>query len=146
MKLSILFFCILPFVSQAKEPLWLSNFEEAKKIAKQENKPILMNFTGSDWCGWCIRLEGEVFGELSFKTFAEKNLVLMKLDFPSRKKLDKKILAANEVLAEKYGIQGYPTILIVDSEGSVLATTGYQKGGADNYVKHLKKLIDKNAS
>ena len=70
----------------------------------------------------------------------------MKLDFPSRKKLDKKILAANEVLAEKYGIQGYPTILIVDSEGSVLATTGYQKGGADNYVKHLKKLIDKNAS
>lgn len=120
---------------------WLTDFEAAKKVASERKLPILANFAGSDWCGWCIRLDREVFSKKEFQEYAGKNVVLFLADFPSRKKQPAKTKSQNKVLAEKYKVRGFPTVLLMDAKGNVLARTGYQKGGPQKYVKHLKSLI-----
>ena len=125
---------------------WETDFEKAKAEAVRRNVPILVNFSGSDWCGWCIRLDGEVFSKDGFKAFAKGNLVLFQADFPMKKKLPEQISKQNKALAEKYGVKGYPTVLLLDKKGKLLARTGYQPGGAKKYVKHIKELIDSGKS
>ena len=123
---------------------WMTDFEAARKQAAEEEKPILIDFSGSDWCGWCIKLDKEVFSKKAFKSYAEENLVLFLADFPRQKELPEETVEQNRKLAEQYGVRGFPTILLVDAEGEVLARTGYRRGGPDKYVEHLKKLIDQN--
>ena len=123
---------------------WLTDFEAAKAQAKEENKPILVDFTGSDWCGWCIKLNKEVFSKSSFKDYAKENLVRLELDYPRKKELSKELKKQNAELRKKYEVRGYPTILLIDAKGKVLAKTGYQKGGPDAYVTHLKSLLEKS--
>lgn len=123
---------------------WLTDFEQAKKEAKAKNLPILADFSGSDWCGWCIKLDKEVFQKKAFKDYAKDNLVLLLVDFPQKKKIDAKIKKQNTRLAQKYGVRGFPTVLLLNAEGKKLAQTGYRQGGPEAYVKHLKELI-KNA-
>lgn len=125
------------------EDQWLSNFEVAKKQAAKKKVPILVDFTGSDWCGWCVKLKKEVFSKEAFKNYAEKNLVLLKLDFPRNKKLPEETRNQNIKLMQKYGVRAFPTILILDSKGKVLGKTGYKAGGADNYIKHIKSILKK---
>lgn len=128
----------------SKEPVtvaWTSNFEEAKKEAAERNVPILADFAGSDWCGWCIQLDQEVFSKKEFKTYANDNLVLFLADFPERKAQSSEVKKQNQELAFKYGIEGFPTVLLLDSNGKVLARTGYMEGGAKAYVKHIQDLI-----
>ncbi len=120
---------------------WTEDYKAALKTAKEKNMPVLVNFTGSDWCGWCVRLDKEVFSRKDFQKYAKKNLILLKIDFPRSRKQSDELKKQNEKLAGKFGIRGFPTILILDEDGKVLAQTGYQPGGAKNYVKHLKKLI-----
>ena len=122
---------------------WLTDFDKAKEIAKQENRPILIDFSGSDWCGWCIKLDKEVFSQEEFKKFAADNLVLLLMDFPRRKEIASEVKKRNEALLQKYNVEGFPTVLLVDSEGNVIARTGYQEGGAAKYVEHIKKLLEK---
>ncbi len=123
---------------------WQTNLESAKKIAAKENKPILIDFSGSDWCGWCIKLDKEVFSETAFKDYAKDNLVLVLLDFPRKKQIDATTKAINEELMEKYGVKGFPTVILIDSNGKLIAQTGYRKGGAAAYVAHLKELLAKD--
>ncbi len=120
---------------------WLTNFEKAKEQATKQNRPILVDFSGSDWCGWCIKLDKEVFSQKEFKDFAKDNLVLLLLDFPRKKALPPAEQAANEEFLKKYSVRGFPTVLILDAEGKVLGRTGYQEGGAAAYVEHLKSLL-----
>ena len=120
---------------------WLSDFEAAKKTAAEKKLPILADFSGSDWCGWCIKLDSEVFSKKEFKEFARDNLVLFVADFPRKVKQDDKIKKQNNELLSKYSVEGFPTVLLMDAGGNVIARTGYQKGGAAAYVEHLKKLI-----
>lgn len=120
---------------------WIDNFEKAKKLAQKFKRPILVNFTGSDWCGWCIRLEREVFSKPAFLSYARKKLVLLKLDFPRRKKISDEVKMKNNLLLRKYGVRGFPTILILNSEGVALHKTGYRPGGAEKYIEHLKSLL-----
>jgi thioredoxin-related protein len=120
---------------------WETDLEVAKKRAKDENKEILADFTGSDWCGWCIKLKKEVFDQPEFKEYAKKHLVMLELDFPNQKKLPAKEVKQNAKLAEEFKVQGYPTILLMDAEGKEIARTGYQKGGPANYVEHLQGLL-----
>lgn len=120
---------------------WMTDFEAAKAKAKAENKPILVDFTGSDWCGWCIKLDNEVFSKKAFKSYAAESLVLLEIDFPRKGDQSAALKAQNEALAEKYEIRGFPTILLIDHEGKVIERTGYQRGGAANYVEHLKGLL-----
>lgn len=120
---------------------WETDFEAALKKAKAENKVVLVNFTGSDWCGWCKRLQREVFMEDTFKTYAAQNLVLLELDFPKYKQLPESQQRKNRELANKYGIRGFPTVLLMDEDEGVLLQTGYKAGGAEAYVKHLEEAI-----
>ena len=125
----------------AEDKLWVNEFEKAKQTAATEGKDLLMDFTGSDWCAWCIRLHKEVFDLEAFKTAAPKNFVLVELDYPQdTSKLSKEIREQNEKLKQQFSIQGYPTILLADASGRPYAQTGYQEGGPDEYVKHLNEL------
>lgn len=124
---------------------WGSDFEAAKAQAVKDDKPILAFFTGSDWCGWCIKLDSEVLSKSEFVKFANEKFVLFVADFPRGKKQSDKIKEANKKLAEQYGVRGFPTILLLDKEGEVIAQTGYQPGGPAKYVKHLKELLAKKA-
>ena len=127
---------------QASDNLkWETNLEQAIAQAKKENKAVLVNFTGSDWCIWCKRLSSEVFSQKEFEDYARKNLVLVKLDFPRNIEQTQATKYYNNSLAQKYGIQGFPTILILNSKGDLVAKTGYQPGGADNYIQHIKSFL-----
>jgi protein disulfide-isomerase len=130
--------------SMAAESGWLTDYEAAKKQAKEQNKPILINFTGTDWCGWCIRIEKEVFSKDEFKAYAKENLVLMEVDFPEKKKQTDEVKAQNKKLDKEFKIEGYPTIFLIDAEGEKLSEDiGYREGGAQAYVDHLKELLAK---
>lgn len=120
---------------------WMHDFEAAKKKAAAEKKDLLVDFTGSDWCGWCIKLNEEVFQHDPFKKGIADNYILVELDYPRDKsKMDEATIAQNEKLQTSYSVQGFPTILLMDAEGRPYAQTGYQKGGPEAYVKHLADL------
>mgnify|MGYP002632061562 CR=1 FL=1 len=134
----------LSIASIAGEATWLHDFEAAKKQAQEEHKQILINFTGSDWCGWCIKLDKEVFSEKEFQEFAKDRLVLMEVDFPDKKKQTAEVEAQNIKLDKDFRVEGYPTVFLIDSEGKKLTDDiGYRKGGAQAYVDHLKTLMKK---
>jgi thioredoxin-related protein len=121
--------------------LWVTDFEKAKKTAATEGKDLLIDFTGSDWCGWCIRLRKEVFDLDAFKTAAPKNFVLVELDFPQDKsKLSKETQEQNSKLQQQFGIKGFPSIVLADAQGRPYAQTGYQPGGPEKYLPHLDEL------
>lgn len=126
---------------------WSDDFEASAKIAAEENKDMLVNFTGSDWCGWCIRLAKEVFSHDEFKTGVKDGYVLVELDYPQDKSiLSEETIKQNQELQGKYSVQGFPTILLLDGEGRPFAQTGYQEGGPVKYVAHLKELSALRAS
>lgn len=120
---------------------WENNLDKALQQAKKENKAVLVNFTGSDWCIWCKRLSSEVFQQKEFKSYAEESLVLVMLDFPRNIDQSEETQSYNRNLAQKYGIQGFPTILIFDSQGKLAGQTGYQPGGPDKYIEHIKSYL-----
>jgi thioredoxin-related protein len=120
---------------------WLNDFEAAKEQAAVEGKPMLVDFTGSDWCIWCIKLNDEVFSQAAFKDFAEEKLVLVELDFPRSKAQPAELRAQNEALAGQYGIRGFPTVLVLSPEGELIERTGYRRGGAEDYVAHIEEIL-----
>ena len=128
-------------VTKSAGALWHENFEEAAALAKREKKPMLLYFTGSDWCGWCKKLHAEVLDRPEFTKWAAENVILVKLDFPRRKEQSEEIKKQNEELAGKYRVRGFPTVILLNSRGREIATTGYQPGGAAAYVTHLKSLL-----
>ncbi len=120
---------------------WSEDFAACQELAKQTGHPIFALFTGSDWCGWCKRLEGEVLSKDEFLKYAGKKLILFKADFPNKIPQTDKLKRQNEDLAKKYSIQGFPTVLLLDKNGKVIGETGYRKGGPEKYVENIKKLI-----
>ena len=120
---------------------WIADYDQALLYARELERPVLVNFTGSDWCYWCQLLSGEVFEKEAFLKFAGDNFALLKVDFPQKTKLPQEVQKANQALAEKYEIQGFPTIVLIDGKGEEIDRTGYQEGGAEVYVKHLKELL-----
>jgi len=137
--------CLSVLSLSAAEPVWLTDLNEGIKVAKAEKKAILVDFTGSDWCGWCIRLKKEVFDQKEFAAVT-KDFVLVELDYPQRKKQAPEEKAKNKAWAEKFAIEGFPTILLMDSNGEPFAQTGYQEGGPVKYLAHLKELLKDNTS
>ena len=129
-----------PTPSVSAKPGWLTSYEQAQKEAQANHKLLLMDFTGSDWCGWCIMLDKEIFSKPEFKEYASKNLVLLELDFPRAKKMPAEITAQNERLLMKYGVQGFPTVVVFNSEGKPLGALGYQAGGPQAFIAELEKL------
>jgi thioredoxin-related protein len=128
--------------SGAKDNLkWETNLETAMQKAKQENKAVLVNFTGSDWCIWCQRLSNEVFTKSEFEKFADDNLILVKIDFPRNIEQSAETKMYNNQLAQRFGIQGFPTVLLFNSQGRMVLQTGYQEGGPVAYVNSLKSYL-----
>ena len=119
----------------------MTDFDAAKAKAAAENKPLLVDFTGSDWCGWCIKLKEEVFSQPAFQEYAEDELVLVELDFPQGKPQSAELKEQNASLARQYGIRGFPTILILSPEGELIEKTGYRRGGAEQYVDHIQAIV-----
>ena len=132
-----------PFEETAKadDGIWTQDFEAAKKQAADQGKDLLIDFTGSDWCGWCIKLDNEVFAKQEFIDEAPKHFVLVKLDFPSDKSLiTEEVKAQNEKLQKEYPVQGFPTIFLATADGKAYAQTGYRDGGPVSYNEHLAEL------
>ncbi len=125
--------------------IWMHDFEAAKAKAAEEGKPIFINFTGSDWCSWCIQLEKEVFSQKAFKDYAKGNLVLVEIDFPEKKEQTAELKAQNKKLDKEYGVEGkYPHLYLLDASGKKLTEDiGYREGGPVAYVEHLKSLLKK---
>jgi len=133
----------------AKEPAaeevhvpWVRDWEEAKKQAAETNRDLLVNFTGSDWCIFCKRLEGEVFSHKAFVEEECRHFVFVFLDFPNAEDLKAKVVdpALNERLSNEYGVGGYPTVMLTTPSGLPYARTGYRPGGPEPYVEHLAEL------
>lgn len=124
----------------AESVTWLIDAVKAQAQAKAEKKLVLLDFTGSDWCGWCIKLNKEVFSLPEFAEYAQKNLVCVEVDFPNKKKLSAEQKKANDALAAKYKIEGYPTIIVLDGEGKKVGELGYMKGGPKAFIAELEKL------
>lgn len=118
---------------------WNPNFLAALDQARKEDKYLLLDFTGSDWCVWCERLRDEVFYTEEFKAWADKNAVLVFLDFPSGIQLSESQVQQNIILQQFFGIQGYPTIWLMDNDLTPMLVTGYQEGGAEAYIRHLEE-------
>jgi thiol-disulfide isomerase/thioredoxin len=114
---------------------WITDFDQATASATADHRPILLLFTGSDWCPWCIKLEEEILDTGTFRNWARENLVLVYLDFPRQKALDPKLAGRNAALAKRFGITGYPTVLFVDAAGQVLVRTGYTKAGVAKWIE-----------
>ena len=120
---------------------WTDDFEAAQKQAEREGKLLLVDFSGSDWCGWCKKLDKEVFAKPEFLKGVKKDFVLVMIDSPRDKSLlSEKAATQNPELQRKYRISGYPTVLIMDPAGEVLDKTGYRDGGAKAYVKYLMNV------
>ena len=120
---------------------WKTDLNQALATAKQENKVVLINFTGSDWCQWCKRLSDEVFSKKEFENFADKNLVLVKVDFPRNIEQSNATKYYNQQLANMYGVEGFPTIILLDKNGRGLLKTGYMQGGVENYIQQLEQYM-----
>ncbi len=135
--------CLSALSLSAAEPVWLTDLDEGIKVAKAEKKAILVDFTGSDWCGWCIRLKKEVFDQKEFADVT-KDFVLVELDYPQKKKQTPEVKAKNKVWAEKFAIEGFPTIMLLSADGQPFAQTGYLAGGPAKYLPHLAELLKDN--
>ena len=116
---------------------WLTDLPKAQARATAENKAVLINFTGSDWCGWCIRLRREIFTRPEFEQYASSNLVLVEIDFPKHKAQSDALKRANRALAERFEVEGYPTLLVLDEDGRRLGKLGYMPGGPKAFLKSL---------
>ncbi|MGR3301824.1 MAG: thioredoxin family protein [Candidatus Scalindua sp.] len=140
----ILISIVMLYCSRVEALDWETDFKKALAAAKTSDKYIMLDFSGSDWCGWCIKLEKEVFSQDAFKDFAEKNLMCVVVDFPQKKKQTGELKQQNRDLATKYGILGYPTIIILSPDGEPVGKTGYLQGGSKNYVQHLNEIIERH--
>jgi thioredoxin-related protein len=127
----------------AAELKWMTDLPKAIEKAKAEKKIVMVDFTGSDWCGWCIKLDKEVFSQSAFVEYAEKNVVPVKIDFPRRVEQSEELKKANKALQEKYNIEGYPTIVVLNSAGKEIGRLGYQPGGPKAFISSLEKVKSK---
>jgi protein disulfide-isomerase len=123
---------------------WLTDWEAAKAKSKADKKPILIYLTGSDWCGWCKKLDKEVISQKAFMEYASANFILMEADFPKKKEQSAELKKQNKALEKAYLNGGYPTMYLLDAEGKKLSDDlGEVAGGVDGYIAKFKELLAK---
>lgn len=145
MKAKLISFCFVATLTLlAASPGWHSDFAVAQGFARKTHKPLLLNFTGSDWCIWCKRMKAETLDRKEFIGYASTNLLLVEVDFPNANPLPQAAQDANEALKSRYKIEGFPTFILVDAEGNEIGRqTGYLKGGASAFIKQVDEWRDK---
>ena len=146
-----LLFIFGSYAVEAQELVWNNNLKNSIEISNKTKKPLLLFFTGSDWCGWCIRLQTEVFKTPEFKKWANENVVLVELDFPRRTALAPEITEQNNQLQQFFAVQGYPTVWFINAssiDGKVnidkLGSTGYLAGGPKVWLETANGILKKN--
>jgi protein disulfide-isomerase len=146
---STLLFIGSSFFAQVEKLTWHTDLEKAIEISTKEKKPLMLFFTGSDWCGWCMRLKKEVFETPEFENWAKNNVVLVELDFPRKIQQSSKIEKQNLELQQLLGVQGYPTVWFVNptnKDGKInlekLGSTGYVAGGPSSWLAGSNKIIN----
>ena len=152
LTLSLLFLSFISTSISQEKVVWHQDLKEAFEVSQKENKPLMLFFTGSDWCGWCVRLQKEVFFQPEFIKWAEQNVVLVELDFPRRKAQSNAIKSQNAQLQQQFQVRGYPTIWFVtsatNSSGQVnlsqLGKTGYVKGGPAAWISSANGILGIN--
>ena len=128
----------------ASDGEWLTDVPKALDRAKTEKKAVLLDFTGSDWCGWCKRIDKEVFSTTEFKEYATKNLVLVEVDFPRQKKLSPELKKANDALQNRYKVEGFPTFVVLNGQGREIGRqVGYLEGGPKAFIAKLETFKKK---
>jgi thioredoxin-related protein len=148
-KIFLTLFLVLGSLTiQAQELTWQTDINKAMEISKKSKKPLLLFFTGSDWCGWCIRLQKEVLKTPEFAKWAKDNVVLVELDFPRRTPQQPEIQKQNMELQQALGVRGYPTVWFVNAskkDGKInleqLGSTGYVAGGPTPWLEGAKKIL-----
>jgi protein disulfide-isomerase len=139
--LAAIFLSVALAASARADPNWQTDYKKAQDEAKTNKKLLLVDFTGSDWCGYCIRLNREILSKPQFKDYANKNLVLVEIDFPRAKQQSATLKEQNERLAQEYRIEGFPTIVVLNGEGKkVWRYDGYFSNGAEAFIAELEKL------
>ena len=146
----IILFISINLYAQETELEWHTDVSKAIKISMDNEKPLFFFFTGSDWCGWCIKLQKEVSFKPEFEKWAQDNLTLVELDFPKRKKLDASLQKQNDELRNMFAVRGYPTGWIVIPEVldkkinfKKLGKLGYVKGGPSSWIKVVEDILKK---
>ncbi len=119
---------------------WTTNSQSAIGAASGTGRKVFLFFTGSDWCGWCKKLDAEILGTDEFKQYATSSLVLVKLDFPNSIPQSDDLKAQNRQLAQKYHIEGYPTVVVLNDTGAEIGRLGYQRGGPGPFIQKLQSL------
>ena len=150
-KLALLLILTLSMSSiQAQELTWHTDVNKASDLAIKSKKPLMLFFTGSDWCGWCIKLQKEVFKTPEFVKWASENVTLVELDFPRRKQLEPALAQQNRNLEQMFGIRGYPTVWFVTPtmvDGKVsfdrLGSTGYVANGPQGWIPGANQILAK---
>ncbi|MET7028157.1 thioredoxin family protein [Sediminicola luteus] len=140
-KLLFIWLLYLPVTVCAQE--WTDDFIDAMAIAQKENKPIILVFSGSDWCAPCIKLDREIWQSDEFKSYAKENYVLYKADFPRKKenKLEIDRATQNKFLADNYNPKGYfPLVLVLGKQGNIMGQTGYQETSPKAYITLLNSF------
>lgn len=144
----IFFLATAALFAHAEGLEWNTNLEKAIEISKSTNKPLMLFFTGSDWCGWCKRLQAEVFFKPEFEKWAKEKVVLLELDFPRRTQLPQDLQNQNNQLGQFFGVQGFPTIWFVKAskiDGKInfekLGNTGYLAGGPQEWLKAADEIL-----
>lgn len=153
-KLALTLFLVLGSLTiQAQESAWQTDMNKAIEVSNKSKKPLMLFFTGSDWCGWCIRLQKEVFKTPEFEKWAKDNVVLVELDFPRRTPQAPEIQKQNMELQQTFGVQGYPTVWFVNSskkDGKInlekLGSTGYVAGGPNAWITGANQILGNKKS
>jgi protein disulfide-isomerase len=122
------------------ESVWVTDYKKAQKQAKASHKLVLLDFTGSDWCGYCIQLDRAILSQQQFKDYANKNLVLVEVDFPRQKPQSVETRKQNAELAEHYQVEGFPTLIVLNGDGkTVWRYDGFYPGGLAAFLAELDK-------
>lgn len=141
---SVIFLFLTTFASfshASNTVSWLEDYQEAVTQSEQTGKPILALFTGSDWCGWCKKLEKEVFYTPDFAEKAGDAFVFLKVDFPMYTRQPTEQKNQNEELKRQHGVRGFPTVVLLDEKQQKITSTGYQTGGGSKYAEYLLKVL-----
>lgn len=141
-SLSLLFFAQSIHASEGNEIHWMTNYEQAVAIAKSTSKPIVLFFTGTDWCGWCNKLENEILETPEFIEATKDKMIFVKLDFPMHTPLDSTMTKQNEQLQKQFSVRSFPTLVLLDSDQQPIGVTGYRAGGGKQYAHHLIKMVN----
>ena len=142
-RITILFLLIsalsIPAFAEYPPEGWTDSITDAITEAAKDDKILLLNFTGSDWCSWCEKLGNEVFFTDDFESWAEENAVRVFLDFPRNIELPEETMLQNQLLQQYFGVRGYPTVMIFDSNLNPRLQTGYRAGGSGEYIRHIEE-------